>query len=279
MGDNISFQEVLAEIPNYIIYHKNVSRISKLELIMLSNGLFPRRFKYLKPFFDTATEYYGHDHLFLSPLFYARKLNLIEDGIKNYQPPVKRNIFKRCVLSLLRVPVSNMGYCDYVSKIYLTGLSDTPLDIISKVSLVNRNDFISNLDVMLNSVFKIKTIMVKNVTLLITQPLSEDGVLTEKEKIDIYSRIISKFENVIIKPHPRELTNYQVNFPKCSVLNNYNLVESVMYDNKLKNVVTLFSTAIYDFEEQTDANVIYYGTAVHDNLIRAFGYIEGNSKI
>ncbi|MBD3582614.1 glycosyltransferase family 52 [Flavobacterium selenitireducens] len=48
--------------------------------------------------------------------------------------------------------------------------------------------------------------------LLITQPLSEDGIVTEKQKVDVYAKAIEEAKAagyvVYLKTHPREFTKY-----------------------------------------------------------------------
>lgn len=51
-----------------------------------------------------------------------------------------------------------------------------------------------------------------NVGIIYTQPLSEDGFITEAEKVKYYQELVryySKYGKPIIKLHPRDLTNYQ----------------------------------------------------------------------
>lgn len=51
-----------------------------------------------------------------------------------------------------------------------------------------------------------------DVGIVYTQPLSEDGYLNEKEKIDIYDKICkyySKYGTVVVKPHPRDQSDYK----------------------------------------------------------------------
>lgn len=87
-------------------------------------------------------------------------------------------------------------------------------------------------------------------TLILTQPFDEDGVLniTEKEKINIYKTIIDlycKNEKVVIKPHPREETNYN-KYIKCDVIKKEFPIEILNFDERLKfkKVITISSTAI-----------------------------------
>ncbi len=73
-------------------------------------------------------------------------------------------------------------------------------------------------------VFDLKSldIMEGNGLLLLTQPLSEDGVIDEDSKINIYSALIEQYNlshlNLFIKPHPREITAYIDFFPNATVL-------------------------------------------------------------
>lgn len=46
-----------------------------------------------------------------------------------------------------------------------------------------------------------------------TQPLSEDGFISEKEKIQLYSALCkyySKYGSLLLKPHPRDTTTYDI---------------------------------------------------------------------
>ena len=88
-----------------------------------------------------------------------------------------------------------------------------------------------------------------NAILLITQPLSEDKILsTEEDKIKLYSEIVSKYakgNKIIIKKHPRETTNYQKCFKDCYIINDNFPIELInFYPIKLKKIITLASTSI-----------------------------------
>lgn len=50
-------------------------------------------------------------------------------------------------------------------------------------------------------------------TIVFTQPLSEDGFISEKEKVEIYSNIVKKYlkyGRVAIKIHPRDTSSYSI---------------------------------------------------------------------
>ncbi len=86
-------------------------------------------------------------------------------------------------------------------------------------------------------------------TLLLTQPLTEDGDASHATKIDIYKFLIEKYAigTLYIKMHPREKEDYSKVFPNAIVIGNpkipfelYQLKENFHF----KRVITTFSTAI-----------------------------------
>ena len=83
--------------------------------------------------------------------------------------------------------------------------------------------------------------------LLITQPVSEDNMMDESEKIELYRRIIGQYgeENVILKPHPREKTNWNEIFPGMPVIPRQIPMELLSKMAKLERVATFFSTAAF----------------------------------
>lgn len=76
--------------------------------------------------------------------------------------------------------------------------------------------------------------------IVITQPLSEDGYLTENKKVEFYKKIIEKGKKegykVYMKQHPRELTNYKGLFhdviflPKLFPIELLNLSKEISFD-------------------------------------------------
>jgi glycosyltransferase involved in cell wall biosynthesis len=96
---------------------------------------------------------------------------------------------------------------------------------------------------------KINTNSSKNL-LLITQPLSEDRFISEKEKISIYNNIISKHIDkyvIYLKAHPRELTKYEdyidspfILIPKSFPLELLDFLDNINFDLG----ITIFSSAL-----------------------------------
>lgn len=55
--------------------------------------------------------------------------------------------------------------------------------------------------------------------LILTQPFSEMDIMTESDKLKLYAKVIEGIDGkVIIKPHPRERTDYSLYFPKAKIL-------------------------------------------------------------
>lgn len=88
-----------------------------------------------------------------------------------------------------------------------------------------------------------------NATLLITQPLFEDGILSHERKIRLYKFLVKEYatNKLVIKPHPREKENYQKIFPNAIIVkNNFVPIEVLEMQNKMQFVkaITAFSTSI-----------------------------------
>ncbi len=105
--------------------------------------------------------------------------------------------------------------------------------------------------------------------LLVTQPLSEDRITSEQDKIDIYRSIIGQYnpKDVVIKPHPREMTNWASVFPDIPVIPKIVPAELLtLLVPQLDKVATFFSTAAcnvvqpekVDFYAKDFARLIYY---------------------
>jgi hypothetical protein len=78
------------------------------------------------------------------------------------------------------------------------------------------NIFLSDQE--LNNLLKLNA---EETIIILTQPLSEDGYVSEDEKIKIYKEIVNRFNKhkVIMKKHPREKTTY--NFPGVFEIDGY----------------------------------------------------------
>ena len=237
---------------------------------------------YLKLLFlGKKLEIYGQDHIRLGNILVDMgEFYLIEDGlysynkseisVNNYIEKIKRKIGINPIL----------GNHKNVKKIFLTGLAPIPKNIAHKVEIINlkelwnkktlkeQNEILDIFSFNLNIKEKIKGREI----IFFTQPLSEDNVITEVEKIDIYSKIIKKYpkDRLIIKTHPREKTNYKEIFKEYLILDNPFPFEILnLLDVKFNKAITLFSTAALGLGKEVEVD--FYGTEVHMKILERFG--------
>lgn len=225
---------------------------------------------------------YGCDHIIGAKFFLKRhEFILLEDGTQNYD----KNTYKRSLKNrLFSVPV--FGVYKNVNKIYLTGLAPIPSEIKDKVEIINLKELWNKKsdtekEEILN-IFGFNNEIINNLKgknkILYTQPLSEDGVISEEEKIELYRQIIKNYDEkeLIIKKHPREKTDYRVIFPKVEVLDQSFPAELFkLLDIKLKKAITIFSTAVLSDKE---IEIDFYGTEIHPKLVERFGSMENVMK-
>ncbi|HDQ5133298.1 TPA: hypothetical protein P9459_000840, partial [Escherichia coli] len=190
----------------------------------------------------------GQDHLFFSKPF-LNEFILLEDGLANYRYPHYSRLYE------LIIGGHTFGRSTKVNKILLSGM----IDIIDPTI----NDKVEFFDLIaawekLNSVQKkeinhifnycIEDELVADVMIL-TQPLSEDGFISENEKIRLYDEIIKEYNDkkIVIRQHPRELTDYSLYFKDVKVNKVKAPVELVVLNSPMiKTAVTLFSGGIFN---------------------------------
>lgn len=244
---------------------------------------------YLKTlFFNLELEIYGQDHIRLGNILVGMgDFYLIEDGSYSYNNYKKStNKFKNIVKKIIGIN-SILGRHKNIKKIYLTGIAPIPKEIAHKVEVINlkelwnkktleeQNEILDIFSFDLNVKEKIKG----RDLILFTQPLSEDKVITEKEKIEIYSKIIKKYpkDKLIIKTHPREKTNYKEIFKEYLILDNPFPFEILnLLDVKFNKAITLFSTAALGLGEKVEVD--FYGTEVHPKILERFGSCDNIMK-
>lgn len=205
---------------------------------------------------------------------------ILEDGLKNYSKnAIEKNVLENFLIKLFW-RIEFKSEMKKAKKIYLTGLAPIPKEIAHKVEIINlkelwnkktleeQNDILDVFSFDLDIKEKIKGRDI----ILFTQPLSEDNVITEEEKLKIYSEIIKKYpkDRLVIKTHPREKTNYKDIFKEYLVLDNPFPFEILnLLDVKFNKAITLFSTAALGLGDRV--KVDFYGTEVHDKILKRFG--------
>ncbi len=223
------------------------------------------------------SDIYGNDSIALFDIFRKYKYTLLEDGLGNYINLGKFSLSKLILGYTIRgfKHALPYGISDNCQKIYLAGLATVPDRIKYKSEIINlkqlweakssieQNEILEifNFKKEYFSIFQNKNIY------LLTQTLSEDGYMTEEEKIDIYRDIISNLNisNLVIKPHPREKTNYKKHFKDISVLDSpipFELFDLVGL--KIDKVITLFSAAALNIDK--DIELEWLGTYNHPKL-------------
>lgn len=216
------------------------------------------------------------------------KVNLLEDGLKNYSiKKIEVSKVQKKLISFFWGIEEIEEVPREIEKIYLTGLASIPKNIINKVEIINlkklwqnktfdeQKEILNIFSFELNMEEKIKNKKI----ILFTQPLSEDGIISEEEKIEIYSKIIEKYpkKKLIIKTHPREKTNYEQLFSEYLVLNKPFPFEILnLLEIKFEKAITLFSTAALGLGK--DVKVDFYGTEVNFKIFQKFGSCDNIMK-
>jgi hypothetical protein len=258
--------------------------------ILMKNILKLRAKLFLKTIFR-GKKVYGNDHLAFSFPFYENKDSyLLEDGISNYElerlPPVKKfekigkfEKFKRNYLlgdyaQALRFGRENSG-----KKIYLTNMAKIPEEIKSKVEILDIkkmwNDKTETEKKAILDVYSINeetfSMVNENSIIFLTQPFSENNILTLNEEIALYEKILSKYnpKDVLIKPHPREEKNYSKYLKEYTFINSEFPSEFFSLLNiKFKKAITINSSGVLSFDED---KIEFLGTEIDQKLLNKYG--------
>lgn len=224
---------------------------------------------------------YGQDHLLIgNKLLLFNNFYLLEDGSMSYSRRLlKKRKGIRKFVDVIFQRKKMLGRDSAVKKIYLTGLAPIPEEIKDKVEIINLKELWNKKsdvekEEILN-IFGFDKNIVNNIKnrkyILYTQPLSEDEVLLESEKIELYSKILEKYDKnyVVLKKHPREKTDYKKIFPDIEVMDQVFPAELLtLLDIHFEKAITIFSTAaLTDDKVQVD----FYGTEIHPKLFKRFG--------
>lgn len=163
-----------------------------------------------------------------------------------------------------------------INEVWLRDIEKAPPGLLKKAKKFNLSDFYKNLIPkqceLINKIFLYPTDLpdLSGFDILITQPLSEFGIVSEERKLDIYSSILEKYESVLIKPHPAETTNYQKLF-NVPVLNPQTPIELFSLNQvKFGRALTLYSSGI---ESILCDETIRFGTSAFPDLVKKIGLI------
>lgn len=216
---------------------------------------------------------YGHDFLRWTDYFVASRspFYVLEDGVGNYTEPskhyerYKNNSLVRILIDYLPMLHLPYGLSKNVKKVYLTGILETPQIIKDKIRLINIIELWSNksekeqkniLDIYSISQDIVEQLInSKRNILLLTQCYSENNTMTETEKIKLYRDMIKDYdeEKIIIKTHPREVTDYTLYFPSALVIQEPFPVQLLFFLGfKIDKVIARSSTALYSLPDSIE---------------------------
>lgn len=214
-------------------------------------------------FYKKTPFYLVNNHYFLH--FFDTVIG-IEDGLINYLDEADFRIISRtntCKTWLLGPMYPDYGYSERVGKIYLTGMCPIPDALAGRAEVIDirrlweqkseeeKKEIIGlflpdGADALLFSGREI---------ILMTQPFSEDGRITESEKISIYKALAAGYDEkkLIVKSHPREQTDYSACFPDAMIVNGFCPMELLtLIGLNVKTAVSFYSTASSLFGESVE---------------------------
>ena len=193
--------------------------------------------------------------VYLMMKYKGNKMILVEDGESIYVPPKSNlnSIIKRLIGYPLPYGQSariNELEVSFPERLKQKSLRKKAVELSTK-TLLSRLSVEAKQDLL--DFYKFDTdknlSQVKDAVLLVTQPLAEDGIITEDEKWALYREIVETYKGdgeLYIKAHPRELTDYRLVFPECKVIQNSFPAELFSLSGLVFNkALTLFSTAIH----------------------------------
>lgn len=272
---NISFKKEII---------KGIGKRKKYYLKIKRNYLLNKALKNI----DKKAVVYGyHMSDWISNLLKEKyKYIILEDGLANYN--FKEKDIKKTKLNLKEwlmlgglYNYPSYGLCDKSYSVYLSGLQEIPSKIKNKTKVLNLKNIWKMktetekeeiLDIFNLTMKELSSIKLERV-LLVTQPLSEDKIITEVEKVLIYEELIKEYgeENIILKTHPREKTRYKRLFPKIvEIKKGFPLELLALIDIELKEIVTLFSTSVFLFPKE---KVRFIGTKKYPKILKKMGEI------
>lgn len=242
---------------------------------------------------------FAQDHLPYMPIIVGRrKYNLVEDGPGQFKineglryvnaawlsrEKLLKNAtwFYRLLNPLLCGIFGRNEYCEeicisketakYIPN-YLKGKKKSVLDMHDawKKSSEEKKNYILHIF----NIYDEDILMLKSRHVIVfTQPFYDDGDLsTLEEHIEVYRKVMADYDlnNVVIKTHPRERTDYQKYFPEARVFNKpvpFQLLD--LLGLKFTEAATVCSSAALSIPYPI--KVKWVGAKVHPNLLKEYG--------
>ena len=222
---------------------------------------------------------YGQDHLKFGRFCVNRssEFYLLEDGLGNYINPIKilklKNnhrliFFCKTIYNFFRSAMDySFGLSRSVKRIYLTGIKPVPECLLDKVEIFSIEDCWNRL--LDDQKMYIKNIFIQKKysfpkeidVLLLTTCFSEDGFMSEEEKVAMYKCLVRELapKELVIKPHPREMTDYRQVFKGALIMEKDIPFELcvLIYEISIKTIISVGSTSASFGQDHKCRRVIY----------------------
>jgi len=227
------------------------------------------------------------DGISLVNIFAGKSICLYEHGLVNYQAVDKMNIkktsfFKKIKDKLFYESQPTYGRNKNISSIHLFQPEKAPKDLGKLALRLNINELWGDLSLVYQNkildVFNVNIDELKKLgshkNIIFTQPISEQGFVTEEHKLSIYKRIIKEYGegDCVIKVHPREQTDYKKHFSDVVIDNNAPFEIYTLLGVNFKMAITLYSSVVYSFTYPID--VVFLGVKYDSKLLESRGDFE-----
>ena len=230
----------------------------KKKLLTIFDGKYNFYLKYYKILNNSRINlFWGYHPLMIK----HNNLKFIEEGNGVYYVNRRHRLLKSIVRKIVGLPDIN-GTDENVKEVEVSYPDKLIKELQKKAAVLNIKSLEENLTIQekheilslyFNDEYKFKKrfLYQDNLAIIITQPFSEDGDLTEDAKIKIYKNVMEKLSlghyKVLIKAHPREKTNYAKIFNNKNVIilpKEFPLELINLLGNKVKLGITVSSTAL-----------------------------------
>lgn len=204
-----------------------------------------------------------------------KHISYFEDGTASYEKIIfeERQVKQKAKGILRRLFIGDCypwyGLADNVERNYLTGILPIPDIIVNKTVIINLQELWQNkshqqqkeiLDIFLPNDLDLNS-MKGCETILLTQPFDKPNGFTESDKIEVYRRLLSGYDEskVLIKTHPTEKTDYSTFFPLAKIINTSCPMEILtLLGITFKRAITVNSTAIFSMNDTVEKIIAGY---------------------
>lgn len=281
-------KKIICKLPN--VYFENIDSFRRRHRWLLL--LYGYWLRFVKLQINNNTEFFGLD--FKWYLLNGHDLNYIEDApnvfnlwetgpmYRHYLEAQNINKWKRILRKLIfgayfRCPVATS---DGVKCVYTTASYNKPYLKDKKIVVVDlKNEWEKSSDEkkkLILSIFDISNSdldeLRKKKVMLLTQAFYDDNMVSEKEQIEIYRKILDNYDHneVVIKAHPRDKLDYNKAFPDVMYFNKTVPLQFLsIIGLNFTHVATVSSSSALSFGDEIQID--WYGGGVHPNILKAEG--------